>query len=438
MSATQPADTSATPIDEPARGQAARAYIAAGMGWGLDGFTWTIYGFALTAAIPALGIASGMVGWITALSILASAIGGAMGGTLADRFGRTRVLTWVIVGYSVFTALTATSQNTGQFLFWRILEGLAFGAEWAVGAALVAEYASARSRGRVLAAVQSCYAIGWAASTAAYLAIFSVVDDGTAWRVLFLIGVTPALAVFWIRLGVKDRVNVTSTATRRLSIAELFTKRLRRSTCFATLLGLGVQGIYYSVFVFLPLFLKEERGLSVVGTATYTWVVITGSFLGYYLSGHVHDAIGRRPTFTLFFLGSVASTALFVNTGDLSTSMGYPICFLLGFFASGQAGGLGAFLAEQFPTNVRGAGQGFAYNVGRGIAGFGPLSIGHLTDSTGLGNAILLVCCCAATIGLIAVWSLPETRNSEIIHPEIPPTTKPTTTATTKAAERKP
>ena len=65
------------------------------------------------------------------------------------------MLTIVIFGYSVFTALTATSQHTFDFLLWRI-----FGGEWAVGAALVAEYARPEKRGRALAVVQSCYAVG--------------------------------------------------------------------------------------------------------------------------------------------------------------------------------------------------------------------------------------------------------------------------------------
>lgn len=81
---------------------------------GLDGLTWTLYGFALTAVGPVLGVSSDAKGWITALSIVASAIGGAVGGTLADRFGRVRVLTWVILGYCLFTGLSAprSSPNT--------------------------------------------------------------------------------------------------------------------------------------------------------------------------------------------------------------------------------------------------------------------------------------------------------------------------------------
>ncbi len=418
--------SSTAPVDEVSSPEARRAYVASGIGWGLDGLTWTMYGFALTAIIPVLGISAGAVGWITAASIVASAFGGAVAGSLADRFGRVRVLTWVILGYCLFTGLTATSQNVEQFVMWRILEGVAFGAEWAVGAALVSEYAPSAKRSRILSAIHSCYAIGWAVSTGLYLWLFSVVDNDIAWRYLFLVGVIPGMVAFWIRLKVKDRVPVgenrndhepteAGVAAQRLPLLQLFAPNQRRTTILAVLLGVGVQGIYYSVFVFLPLFLRDERGLSVVGTATYTWVVIAGSFLGYLLSGHIHDAIGRRPAFALFFLAAVASIAVFVLTPAASPGVAYLVCFALGFFASGQAGGLGAYLAELFPTRMRASGQGLAYNAGRGIAAFGPLCVGLFTETIGLGNAILIVGACGAVIALAAVALLPETKGKDIL-----------------------
>lgn len=399
-----------------ARGQARRAVAAAGIGWGLDGLTWTMYSFALTAAMPVLSLSTGQVGWITGVSIAASALGGVVCGGLADRFGRVRVLTWVIVGYSVFTALTATSQDGAQFLLWRVLEGFAFGGEWAVGAALVAEYATPAKRGRLLAFVQSCYAIGWAASTGIYLLMFSLAPADVAWRYLFLAGVAPAFVAFIIRRTTRDRVDVTRVQTRKRSqLGQLFTREQLRITLGATALGLAIQAIYYSVFVFLPMFLETERGLSVIGTATYTWVVIVGSFVGYVASGFVHDALGRRPTFVLFFLGSVAAIALFVTTSIARPGMGLVVSFLLGFFASGQAGGMGAYLAELFPTQIRATGQGFAYNFGRGVAGFGPLMVGTLAGGMGLGTAVLAVGTAGAAIGLCALASLPETRNRDIL-----------------------
>lgn len=409
------ADAAGTP-PPPDPSAARRAVIAAGIGWGLDGLTWTIYSFALTAVLPVLGISKGAAGWVTALSVAASAVGGVACGYLADRFGRVRVLTWVIVGYSVMTALTATSQDLAQFVLWRVLEGFAFGGEWAVGAALVAEYATPERRGRLLAYVQSAYAVGWAISTAAYIVTFSLLPAASAWRVLFLVGLLPALAAFWVRRHTHDRVDVNWVrAATSPSRSALFGPGVRRTTVFATVLGIGIQGIYYSVFVFVPLFLSSERGMSVTGTAAYTWLVIVGSFVGYVASGYLHDGLGRRPTFTLFFVGSVASIALFVFTPIARPELGLLVSFVLGFFASGQAGGMGAYLAELFPTALRATGQAFAYNVGRGLAGFGPLVVGVLGAAIGLGVAIFWVGVVGAVLGCAALAALPETRRRNIL-----------------------
>ncbi|MGH3992906.1 MAG: MFS transporter, partial [Pseudonocardiaceae bacterium] len=81
----------------------------------------------------------------------------------------------------------------------------------------------------------------------------------------------------------------------------------------------------------------------------------------------------------------------------------------------GQAAGYGSFLAELFPTDMRAAGQGLAYNAGRGLAALGPGFIGITADSIGLGASIVIVGSVACTLAITCVWLLPETRGKEII-----------------------
>src|SRR2546422_164255 len=84
---TTKAQTRTTEVPGTTRHDARRALVAAGIGWGLDGLTWTMYSFALTVVLPVLGISNSEAGWITAASIVASAVGGVVCGGLADRFG---------------------------------------------------------------------------------------------------------------------------------------------------------------------------------------------------------------------------------------------------------------------------------------------------------------------------------------------------------------
>jgi MFS family permease len=86
----------------------------------------------------------------------------------------------------------------------------------------------------------------------------------------------------------------------------------------------------------------------------------------------------------------------------------------LGFFASGAFSGFGSFLAELFPSRARGAGQGFAYNVGRGIGAFFPLIIGVLAASIGLTAAIIFGCV-AYALALVSLLFLPDTRGKELV-----------------------
>ena len=144
-------------------------------------------------------------------------------------------------------------------------------------------------------------------------------------------------------------------------------------------------------------------------------MAIVGSFIGYVSSGFFLDWIGRRPTFLMFFVGSALSVSLFVFTPAAKPELGIPVIFLLGFFASGQAGGTGAYLAELFPTDIRATGQGFAYNLGRGLAAFGPLTVGLAAETIGWGNSIMVIAIIGAVTGIIALSLLPETKNKEIV-----------------------
>jgi MFS family permease len=88
--------------------------------------------------------------------------------------------------------------------------------------------------------------------------------------------------------------------------------------------------------------------------------------------------------------------------------------FPLGFFASGYFSGLGAFLTELFPTRLRGSGQGFCYNFGRGMGALFPALVGYFSSQYGLAAAIAVFAVIAYGVFLAAALLLPETRGREL------------------------
>jgi MFS family permease len=170
---------------------------------------------------------------------------------------------------------------------------------------------------------------------------------------------------------------------------------------------------YYALFTWLPTYLKAERKLSVIGTGGYIAVVIVGSLMGYIVGAYLADRIGRRANFLIYAVCSLVTVIVYTQLpvdDTLMLLLGFP----LGFFASGIFSGMGPFLTENFPTRMRGSGQGFAYNFGRGIAALNPTFVGLLSATLPLGRSIGVFAAMAYGLVIAAALLLPETKGREL------------------------
>lgn len=395
-----------------------RAFVASGFGWGLDAFDFYLYVYGLPAILLTFGLSKAAGGLLATYTLVASAIGGIAMGALADRIGRKRTLMLSIATYAVFTFLSGLAQNYTQLAIFRALEGLGFGGEWAVGSVLMSEWAEPARRGRMLGFVQGSWAIGWLAANIAFQIVVSTVGPNPGWRYLFFLGIVPALFVLYIRRNVEDPPVYAAThrvsGTSSTSLAGIFAPGIARTTLFASLLAIGVQSGYYALFTWMPTYLTTQRHMAAVTSGSYLYPLIAGAYAGYVSAGYINDAIGRKRTFIIFSLCSAAIVPLylFAVVANWQLLIAGP---LLGYFASGIFSGFGPYLSELFPNEVRGAGQGFCYNVGRGVAGIGPFAIGWLSTHYAIGTAMTVVAVLAYLLAVVAVAFLPETRGKEFV-----------------------
>jgi MFS family permease len=385
-------------------------------GWALDGMDVMVYSFVIPTLIAAWHISKGQAGLLGTAALLISAAGGWLAGLLADRFGRVRVLQITILWFAFFTFLSGFTNTFWQLLFTRGLQGLGFGGEWAVGSVLMGEAIRAQHRGKAVGTVQGGWAVGWGIAAICYTVLFSVLPPAIAWRAMFWIGILPALLVFYIRRNVAEPEVFSQTRARvgeGSHFMEIFSPALLKTTFLTAMLATGAQGGYYAITTWLPTFLKTSRGLSVLNTGGYLFVVIVGSFVGYMISAWLADRLGRKRTLILFAVCSFVTVTAYTFL-PISNSLMLVLGFPLGFFASGSFSPMGAFFTELFPSRLRGSGQGFSYNYGRAIGALFPTSVGYLSARISLGHAISSFAVVAYLVMIVAVLLLPETRGKEL------------------------
>ncbi|MGI5424497.1 MFS transporter [Streptomyces sp. CA-179760] len=393
-----------------------RAFAGAFGGYALDSYDYFTLPLSMVALSAYFGLNSGQTGLFTTVTLVVSAIGGALAGVLADRIGRVKALMITVITYAVFTVACGFAPNYETLLVFRALQGLGFGGEWAVGAILVAEYASAKNRGRTLGAIQSSWAVGWGLAVIVYTLVFSVAGDDLAWRIMFWTGALPALLVIWLRRSVQDAPEAAAAreqSAEKGSFKAIFKPDLLRVTLFSVLLSTGVQGGYYTLATWVPTYLKSERELSVVGTGGYLTFLISGAFIGYLTGGYLTDKLGRKRNIWLFALLSAICILAYANIPSGANTLLLVLGFPLGFCMSAIFSGFGSYLSELYPTAVRGTGQGFTYNTGRAVGAVFPTMVGFLADSWGVGGALVFG---AIGYGLaaLALLGLPETRGKEL------------------------
>src|ERR1700731_64594 len=393
-------------------------------GWALDAFDVQMYSFVIPTVIALWGLSRGEAGLIGTVTLLISSLGGWFSGTLADRFGRVRMLQITILWYSVFTFLCAFAQNFEQLFVLRALHGLGFGGEWAAGAVPMGEVIRDKYRGRGVGIVQTGWAIGWGASALVYTALYAFLPEAIGWRFLFAIGLLPAGLVFWIRRHIEEPEIFSDTRNRApVGFGHLFAAfrgPYLWTTIKGTLMVAGAQGGGYALGLWMPTYLRTVRGLSATGTGGFLLVQILGALFGFLLGAYLSDAIGRKSTFMWSAIGSFVMILIYMFVPMDNTTLlfaGIPLftIFLMKFPP------MGPFMTELYPTAVRGTAQGFCYNAGRALGSFLPAIVGFVSQSLPLGATIAVFSAFASAVMVVMLLLLPETRGRSLASLEIKP-----------------
>lgn len=391
--------------------EARRALVAASLGWLLDAFDVMLYALVLTSLITDFGMDVATGGQLGSLTLAASAVGGILFGVVADRYGRTRALSWSILIYSVFTAACGLAQNVAQLAVFRVALGLGMGGEWASGAALVSETWPARHRGKALGLMQSCWAIGYGLAAL----VTRLVLPTFGWRAVFFVGVLPALFTLWIRRHVREpdiwqRAHVAAAPSP--GFLAVFRGPLARVTVALTLMNAATMFAWWGLNLWIPGFLslppaRGGLGYSTEVMTTFVIVMQIGMWFGYVTFGFVSDRFGRKPTYVAYLSIAALLVLLYASTREPRALL--LLGPLVAFFGTGYFSGFGAITAEIFPTAIRATAQGVTYNIGRLASAVAPFVVASLAETRGFGVAFTMTSAAFVAAAVCWLW-IPETR----------------------------
>ncbi len=350
--------------------------------------------------------------WIQASFLIGWALGGACFGRVGDLLGRSRALCLTILTYALFTGLSFLATEWWHLLIFRFLAALGVGGEWAIGSALLSETWPKRWRPWIAAVLQTGVNLGILLATATAYSM-----KGLPERYVFLVGIVPALVVYWIRRQVPEPVEWQQAREQARhhepKLLDLFRGEVRRTTilaiivCATSLSGWWAFMFWYPQHILaLPELgtwtMEAKRGLV---AKTFFWVILI-SILGNYVSGGLARWLGYRKAMSLMFAGFVATfVGAFVPHWDYQTLTGFWLPFI-GFW-SGLFGLFTMYLPPLFPTLLRTTGAGFCYNIGRLFSAFATIYGGKITAGGNFQTTLLLIGMLFIP-PMVVIWWMPE------------------------------
>ncbi len=434
-----------------------RLLILSGLGGMFDSMDTGLVSFVLTRLKVEWHLTPDQLALTGSAGLVGMFLGGALAGSLADRYGRKAMFQATLLIFSLATGLCALAQGFWSLLLLRMLVGFGLGGELPVAAALVSEFAPVRHRGRLVVLLESFWAVGWAAAAviADLLARFAAAQGSAfPWRAAFAIGALPAFYVFVLRRALPESPRYLAargreaeaeailrqveseaglaTATgispasggapaygattgpgqpapaahRSPRIGDLFAPPIRRRTTMLWILWFAMAYSYYGIFIWLPALLVGQ-GYAEVTSFRYTLYITLAQIPGYFAAAWLVEKIGRKATLAPFMVLCAVASFCF---GSARTD-GELILWgcLVSFFNLGAWGVTYGYTPELYPTWLRGTGTGSAAAFGRIGGILAPIIVGKLIGAWGGGfDAVFTMFAAVLIAGSLGVILLGE------------------------------
>lgn len=375
-----------------------------------DGFDFSLMAYALTNVETTYHVSLTLATYTMLFAMLTRWVGALAIGGYANRFGRKKMLAFSILFLSITVIFTGLSPTFSILLLVRALFGMAIGGVYATGGAIVVEAAGPR---RGLAS--GVFIVGWFGGATLcplfYLALFDIVG----WEGIFICAGTLSLFLFlYIVFYVKESPvwskghadNVQPITRPKLGTIDLFRSRYLAVTVVLLMIEVGNFFGYQSPGAMFPTFLKVVRHMPLAAVTTIGSLSSFLAMFGAIFGGFFSDKVGHKSFVKVTFLVCLLTVALQFLSGSFAVIVTGAV--LWGLFNGALGGVLPALETEQYPTEIRSAGYGFAHNFGALSSSIGPTGVAIILEYIGFSWGVMCISAFGVLLGLAGTFFLRE------------------------------
>jgi MFS transporter, putative metabolite:H+ symporter len=409
-------------------------FILAFLGIMFDAADFALFGAALPPIAREFGLGPAQAGGLATIGLVGAFAGALFWGTVSDYIGRRASFLATVSIFALFTGLVAASWNVLALATFRFLSNFGLGGEVPVTLTLASEFSPGRMRGRMTGTMMAAFPVGLVVAAALSLAIVPTLG----WRALFVVGVVPAVLLFFVRRYMPESVRyqlsrgevaeaertveeierqalgpaasatvpaipqpgaAADAASRGVTVFALFEEGRARRTILLWVVSFCFLWSSNGILFMLPTILTQ-RGFPLTQAIGFQLVQSLAAVVGYAACGFLIDWYGRRPVlFLYYFIGAFFHLWFAQATGLWM----YAAIAAVGWVNPGVFGATGIYVSELHPTYLRATAVGWFFGIGRIGSFLAPLIVGLMLQY-GLGAYVLHTFALTFLIAAIAVW----------------------------------
>jgi len=428
-------------------------FILAFCGIAFDAVDFALFGAALPPVAREFGLGPAQAGLLATVGLVGAFLGALFWGTLSDYIGRRTSFQATVGLFALFTGLVATSWNVRSLGVFRFLSNFGLGGEVPVTLTLSSEFSPGRIRGGMTGNIMAAFPVGLVIAAALSLLII----PNWGWRALFVVGVVPAVLLFFVRRYMPESVRYLLSkgriaeaektveeiegqaigrtlseaeiqalpnlrpevgVARKVTVFELLAPGRAKNTLLLWVVSFGFLWASNGILFMLPTIL-QQRGIPLTQAITFMLVQAIAAVFGYSACGFLIDKYGRRPIlFLYYFVGAFCHLWFAMASGTWL----YFAAAAVGWVNPGVYGATGIYVSELHPTHLRATAVGWLFGIGRIGSFLAPTVVGFML-AYGAGAYVLHTFALSFLIASFALFAIGiETRGKaleEITQPKL-------------------